>query len=201
MPGKNPLYCDIRHPMAKNTLEGETDAHPEWVTANALSQQTGAERRDVKKWLATEKVETKSDAQGRTLYATDVAVRVIESHRKRTKRSEKSDSADSNIDPKTGLTWFQAKMREDTLQKRRENEIAENLKNDTWMAVEAHHQFFSLLCGKLDQIPQKARSEMGLTDDQMARLRQMIDEARKDAVKEDDRCSSPEKPNSPVLAS
>jgi hypothetical protein len=187
--------------MAKKPSDGETDAEPKWVTANALSQQTGAERRDVRKWLATENVETKSDAQGRTLYRKDAAVQVIESHRKKTKRPEKATAADSNIDPKTGLTWFQAKMREDTLQKRRENEIAERLKDETWMAVDAHHQFLSQLCGKLDQIPLKARSELGLPDSQALRLQKMIDEARADAVKEDIACLSPQKPDSPALAS
>lgn len=87
----------------------------------------------------------------------------------------------SEKDSETGLSWFQAKMREDTLQKRRENELADQIMRESWVEVSYHLEILKSLTEALDRIPEKLKSEFGLTEQQQARAQQVLDDARTDA--------------------
>lgn len=132
------------------------------LSISSLAEKTGADRRSIKKWLSLDNPKTEEEA-----------IAIITAH-----KSKKVEPDEANIDPKTGLTWFQAKQKEEVLEKRRENRIADKLEDKTYMLSADHHAILASMCSKLEQIPAKAKSEMGLSESHRAKLQRMIDEAR-----------------------
>ena len=82
------------------------------------------------------------------------------------------------VDPKTGLSWFQAKLRDDVIEKRRLNEIAEKAKCNEWFPTQLASEIFKSLIERLENIPGRLASEQGLTGKQVIAMRRLIDEAR-----------------------
>jgi hypothetical protein len=135
------------------------------LSIRGLARETGADRASIKKWTAgiTDKAE---------------ALRVIR------ERQKKKEGNEANVDPDTGLTWFQAKQKEEALKLRRLNETAENQKNETWMATATHHEIVSLIMNQLEQLPGKVASQFGLDARQSEVMRRLIDEVRASAAVE-----------------
>ncbi len=98
------------------------------------------------------------------------------------KPAARSGKRGSNIDPKTGLTWSQLRTREQALQIQRKNQRAEKLDSEELMPTAMHHQVLSIISSQLEQLPSKARSELGLNDVQAKALTRMVDEARSQAA-------------------
>jgi hypothetical protein len=88
----------------------------------------------------------------------------------------------ADTDPETGLSWFKAKLREDTLTKRRENEIAEKKASGEWVSAQEIGKNIRLLMDMLERLPEKAQSEAGLNGPQTLVITRLIDEARKEAA-------------------
>ena len=82
-----------------------------FVTVNRLSEITRADRRSVKKWLAIEGVEPANEGEKPARYDMERAVAAIAKHK------DKRAKNDPNVDPKTGLTWFQLKTKAEALTK------------------------------------------------------------------------------------
>jgi hypothetical protein len=95
---------------------------------------------------------------------------------------ERKKAVKSEKDPATGLSWFQAHMREATLQKRRENKLADEVMRENWVEFAYHLEILKSLTEALDRIPEKLKSEFGLTEPQQARVQQVLDDARTDAA-------------------
>lgn len=143
-----------------------------------LSRLTGADRSAIKRWLDGAGLKpVKTD--GKTAYwSTTAACAIIEPRA----RKGASRKAEPNIDPVTGLTWFQLLTKEKALASQRENEEAAAVQSEQWMEVEQHHKILSAVVSRLENIPGKARSELGLSDTQAVGLRRMLDEARTEAA-------------------
>lgn len=88
-----------------------------------------------------------------------------------------------NIDPETGLTWFQAKTREETIKQRRENEIAEKLKDETFIPTDTVEKLVLMFLNKLELVHVKLESEFSLEPKVVKRLVELIDEARSEMAK------------------
>jgi hypothetical protein len=133
------------------------------ISIRSLAEKTGADRASIAKWI-------------HGITDPKEALATVREHQKTAKAGAR--------DPKTGLTWFQAKLREDALRMRRENAQAAGIEAETWMATADHHKIIAVIIGRLDQIPNKAHSELGITPEQTIALQRMIDEARTVAAKE-----------------
>jgi hypothetical protein len=135
---------------------------PDSITG--LAERTGSDRRSIKRWLAEDGIDA-SDPR---------AIDVITKHQKQ---------SNDNIDPETGLTWFQAKVREDAIKVRRENEIAERLESETYMETEQVEKLVLMFLGKLELVHVKLESEFSLDPKIVKRLVELIDEARSEMAK------------------
>lgn len=162
-------------------------AVPEY-TINQIAEKTGADRLSVKRWLEAEgikpaRIERRDGENGEIRYFGPNALKFV-SERKKKNKTRISANGATGIDPETGLTWHQAKLMEEAKELRRENLKAEKLLAEEWMEVSDLHKILSLIATRLEQIPGKARSELGLSDSQVLALRRMMDEAREVAAKD-----------------
>jgi hypothetical protein len=98
--------------------------------------------------------------------------------------AHKSKPREARVDPKTGLPWAQAKAREETLSKRAERKIKEKEQSDAWVTSDKHFQVLTGFCARLEQIPGKAKSSLGLSEEQRVGLQKIIDDMRADYAKE-----------------
>jgi len=83
-----------------------------------------------------------------------------------------------------GLSWFQQKAKEETIRLRRLNEIEENTKNRSWVAMKTLQGIVSLIMNQLEQLPGRVGSQLGLDGRQVAAMQRLIDEVRLSAAKE-----------------
>lgn len=90
----------------------------------------------------------------------------------------------ARFDPDTGLSWHVKKTMEEAKRLARENLIADKLLNQTYMMVDDHLEVIGLIAEKLNLLPGRCKSEMGLSDSQLVRLTRMLDEARAVAAKQ-----------------
>jgi hypothetical protein len=173
---KTELFGDeVKSSPPRKTAQG--------VTINQLATETGSDQRSIKKWLNGEGLEPighqKLGQHESALFQKEAALEIIARH-----QAKNSDgNEDNKVDPDTGLTWFQAYLREQTLERRRKNEIAEKVKDEEFMRAEDVKQVFAVLMNGLDQLPGKLKSELGLTTAQKTRVQTIVDEARKSAAK------------------
>jgi hypothetical protein len=139
------------------------------VSLSYLAKKSGMIRRTVKKWLDLEGLEPPYDEKE--------ALKVLASHKQGTARQE-----NKNVDPDSGLTWAQKKMREDAKARERENEIAEALKSETYLTWDNHHKIITGTMQKIEQALAKFKATFGLSDAQMLQANRLIDEARMEAA-------------------
>lgn len=135
------------------------------LSIRALAKRTGADRASIAKWIDGITDEKQ-------------ALAVIREHQGKTKRPAGA------VDPKTGLTWFQAKLREDTLAKRRENTEKQREQDAKWMTVKDHHRILATLVDRLERLPGTLKSQLGLSDNQANQLRKALDDLRTEAADE-----------------
>lgn len=149
----------------------------------SIAAATGASRRSVTKWL--EEAGLKPTDAG----ATELCQL---KHKKKDVQSPPSDLTQpdlpvgevGNIDPDSGLTWFKLEQREKAIKLARENRLALKLEEQTYMEVSDHHQILGVIGERLNQMAQRAKSELGLSESQSKRLERLIDEARSSAAEE-----------------
>jgi len=137
------------------------------TSISELFELTGADRRFIKKWLKE---------AGVGLDNKNRCIEVIQEHQ----RSGKQQKAGSAVDPATGLTYAQANVAEQMRQRRLENNEREMEMSKEWMKTEEHCQILKGLCTALDNVASKAKSQLGLTEEQRIGVQRILDDARKD---------------------
>lgn len=157
-------------------------------TVQQLAEIAGCDRESAKKWLRLEGVEpvaTKDfGKRGKFKYYDEKALEVVKSHCKRKPATNGEHGDQPNIDPETGLTWAQREVKERARALARANDLADKLKAKEWMSVAEHLRQLSAVISRIEQVPDKAKSELGLADSQGLGLRRMLDEARESAAVE-----------------
>lgn len=154
------------------------------ITVDQIAEQTGADRASVKKWLKAEGFEPIAQKAFGSRKFNYYGVNALEYIKSRVKSRKAPAEGGSMVDPETGLPWPIANEKEKTLEKRRENEIAEKVAKEEWMAVATHHEILSSIVSKIEQLPGKWKSELGLSDSQTLAIRRGLDEARSEAAAE-----------------
>ena len=146
----------------------------ERTTIEALCRECKSHREDVARWL---------EAAGYDRLNLDPAhhaeyVRIIQAHQR---LKPGLDKGDKHRD-KDGLTWSEAKQREETRKLKRDNEIAEKVLLDQWMTTSAHHAILSAIFSAIEQVPGKYKAATGCSAAHCKKLETMLDESRIDAV-------------------
>lgn len=134
-----------------------------------IALQVGCTRESVSKWLHEAGLTPESPG-------------AVELCQQKHKKREEPDP--NQIDPCSGLTWYKLEQKEKALKLARENRIAERLENETYMKVEDHFQIIGIIAERLNLLPLRAKSELGLSEPQAIRLQHLIDEARSVTAKE-----------------
>ena len=129
------------------------------INYRQLSSETGHDRASLAKWFA-----------GRNPKSKEEAMAIIDEHDTKA-TPEATDSV-------SGLSWFQASMREDTLRKRRVNEEAEAIQQKLWMRTDDVLAMLRLIVSRLEQLPAVVKSEAGLSDAQALTMQRKIDDMR-----------------------
>ena len=144
-----------------------------------LVRATGAVKKTVKRALD---IEGLSHMPGTKLYPADALARIVP-HLKHYSgpEVEESNPQKGNIDKRTGLTWAQTLTKQKALATERDNEKKESIKNRTWMMVDDHMRIISAIVQKIEQLPGKARSELGLSDSQTSGLIRLLDAVRSES--------------------
>ena len=147
------------------------------VSVYSLEKETGARGEDISRWMR----DAGFDPLNLAPEKHDEFVRIIMVHRNKKVRS--GEGRKPHLD-KDGLTWSESKQRQESRKLTRENDIAEKIMCEDWMATSAHHQILSALMTRLESVPDKAKSELELTAKQHKGLLKILDEARNDAAAE-----------------
>ena len=132
------------------------------LSVRALAKKTQCDRDSVSKWI--EGAETEEQALKQIL--------------------ERKGRTATALDPASGMSWWQARLKEDVLRMRAEREEREAIQQEKWMLTDDHFRIISSLMGRIEQVPGKVSSEQGLSPGQTLALRRAIDEARETAAKE-----------------
>lgn len=149
------------------------------VSIQSLYAKTGCDPKNIRRWFIEAGLEP-AEVKGKSkLFDEKKGLKIISQHKKGSR-----EESDSEVDPETGLTWFKAKLMEDTLTKRRERKLQEAIDAKDYILTTLHHDVLRAVINRLEQIPGKAKSELGLTDAQTVGIRRMIDEARQESAKE-----------------
>lgn len=166
------------------------------ITIGDIEERTGVNRRTIEKYLSIAGVKPVETVAGRfKYYDLDQCLSALEEKVRKAKPTRSNGAipksipkingdANPNIDPETGLTWAQKELKERARKLQRDNEAAEKLLSKELMKSSDHDRMFSALVSRLEQIPSKAQSELGLNPVQILGLRRMLDEARTVAAKE-----------------
>lgn len=166
----------------------------EAVSINEFSRLSGSARDSIAAWFRLENLAPADTAGKHRKYDKGKGLEIIRRHAEPS-RHRAQQNRDANIDPETGLTWAQKKLKEEAQALERENRIAERLENKTYIDAVECYETLSQLCRKLDQIPSKARSMFGLTAAVEKGLQQLIDDAREAAAKQIETGNPPQSPS------
>lgn len=154
------------------------------ITLPELSRKLGCNYATARKWLNAEgvkpvRVEGRESGKGSFhYYDEEKATAAVKPHLKAQHNTVPS------IDPETGLTWGQKKTMEEALKLEREREIADALKAKELMRVSDHQRILTGGISRLEQVPGKAQSELGLSGQQVLGLQRMLDEVRSSWAKD-----------------
>lgn len=129
------------------------------VNYRQLSRETGHDRASLAKWFDGRNPKTKQEA-----------LAIID--------EREPKAAPDATDPASGLSWFQASQREDTLRKRRANEEQEAIQAKRWMLAEDVFAILRAAMNRIEQFTGKVKSEAGLTDTQAAVVQKNLDDYR-----------------------
>jgi hypothetical protein len=150
------------------------------ISILGLAKKTGADRATVRKWLDIEGVKPLVRKAKKKLYNEKEALAALKPHL----LPKGSRSTQPNIDPKTGLTWNQKLLKEKAREVEMENDRKAKLLSDEIMLTTDHHRILAAVISRVEQVPGKAQSELGLNGAQVLGLRRMLDEARVTSAKE-----------------
>jgi hypothetical protein len=151
--------------------EQNAENERKYATINALADATGADYRHVKKWLVLEKVPSREES-GHVKYDLQAGVDAINRHKK---RKPKSATTSRYIRAQTRLLEAKAAAAE------RQNQIAEEVASKRWGETAEFLEALAQLMSYIENVPSKAGSAYGLTAQQVAGVRQLLDEARAEA--------------------
>lgn len=143
------------------------------TNAHQLWEETGCSEDNIKKWhLDAQKVLP----NGKPDYTDKKAsLKLIAAHRRGPMKDTQKQRA---IDPVSGLTWHEAKLREATIAQRLSNQEKATKLSKEWVTAERHFALLKGLCSKIDQCPAKAKSQLNLTEEQRIELQKILDDAR-----------------------
>jgi hypothetical protein len=150
------------------------------VHATGMTRQTIAQHLDT---LGIDPVETRQNGRVKR-YPMEALEQIRPLKRKSAHKGDPLAGGSENIDPDTGLTWAQARMREETLEKRMAREDEERRQSDEWIDAESHSEALASIVSRLEQLPGRFRSELGLSDAQEVALRRALDQIRNEAAEE-----------------
>jgi hypothetical protein len=152
------------------------------TNVHRLFQKTGAQMRYIQRWLTEAGVSTSDES---------ACIRVIKEHQNKSRNGALKKNGEINpneIDKATGLPWSRALVQEKAISERLDNERKARELSEAFMPTERHFLLLKSLCTKLDQAPAKAKSQLGLNDEQAKGLQKMIDDLRIEFVKENNCC-------------
>jgi hypothetical protein len=133
------------------------------VSVRALARKTNHDRDSISKWIEGAATE-------------EEALKLI---------AERKGAAKAiSVDPTTGMSWWQARLREDVMRLRAEREERDAIQQEKWMLTSDHFKIIAAITGRLEQVPGKVSSEQGLSPGQTLGLRKALDEAREVAANE-----------------
>lgn len=139
------------------------------------------EQDTARKWLDAEGLRPVKESKTRKEYDLEAALEAIKPHVK--SKVVRNYDPTANIDPESGLTWQQKKIKEEARSLEMENDRAAKLLSEEIMLTSDHHKILAAIVSRLEQVPGKAQSELGLNSPQIIGLRRMLDEARVSAAK------------------
>ena len=145
------------------------------ISVASLNLLTGSTRVDIKRWL----IEAGFDPLNLDPAKSDEYLRIIKTHQDTKVHPGEGQSPHRDGE---GLTWSEAKQKEETRKLRRENMVAEKAMAEDWMTTAAHHAVLSSLCAKLETAPDTFKAQMGLTAAQRDLIQNGLDEIRFDAA-------------------
>lgn len=154
----------------------------EGISPLALSRKLGCDYNCLRKWLKLESVKPVRTQGSWSFYDEGEATAAVRPHLAKSKKRE--TDADKNIDPETGLTWSQAKMREQAIAQRLENAKEERKLSEEWGLIADFERLLKSLTDRIEQLPGKVRGEAGLTEAQAKIVQRECDAMRTDAAAE-----------------
>jgi hypothetical protein len=160
-------------------LSGKQNA--EGVTITGLFCKTGVERLTIIKRFQTEGLNPIRKRGRRAYYDESEAMKVLAPQI--AKRANAAHS-EPNIDPETGLTYHQKLEKEKSIEIALRNRDTERAQSNKWLTAEEVDEMLSLLISRIEQLPEKWKSQLGLTDAQVIAIRRGLDEIRTEAAEE-----------------
>jgi hypothetical protein len=143
------------------------------LTLSGLALETGSTRQNIRKWLTDEDLLKKGKITAGTHQACIDCIR--EHQRARSPQA---------IDPATGLTWTQSSKREETLLRRLEREVIERKSANEWLTAEYHLQILRNLVDRIELVPGRLKSQLGLNEAQKQAIQKTLDDIREEFVKD-----------------
>jgi hypothetical protein len=144
------------------------------ITIASLERDTGSRREDIIRWLKDEGF----DHLNLPIDGSERYYEIIAAHQAK----KGASSSGSGVQ-----TELEKKQIQETRKLKRENDIAEKALSGDWMMTSAHHAILSNLCAKLETVPDTVKTELGLSVSQRDRVRNILDQARKDAAADTER--------------
>jgi hypothetical protein len=152
------------------------------LTTQDIAAQIGANHATVRKYIQLEGIEPVR-VHGRTngaikYYDLETVRAAVEPHIQK----HMSHDTTPNIDPETGLTWAQKERRERARALQAENDKAEAIESHEMLYTAQHFDTIRAIVESLERIPAKLQGKLGLTPEQAAVVREMLDTARTEAA-------------------
>lgn len=153
------------------------------LTFYSLAKETGRDQAGIKKWL----IAAHMWYDGEFLVPRATCVEEINRHTRHRDNEAWEKIAEEGkveVDDRTGMQWKDALDREKTLELRRLNRIAEKTETGDYMPTATHLERTRAIIDRIEQIHDRAKSELALTDLQSSKLLRLLDDCREEAVKE-----------------
>jgi hypothetical protein len=144
-----------------------------------------ADHETVERWLAKCGIEPiRTEIKGGKKFRV-WGLNALQAAEKMTKAVINAPAPASNGNGDGGVTnWAHAKLKQETIKLEMENEQKRKLAEKEIMLTEDHYRQVSAIINRIEQVPGKARSELGLSDAHVTGLRRMLDECRNAAAEE-----------------
>lgn len=150
------------------------------VSLGALAIKLGCDQATVRKWVKVAGIKPVRSSGAWNWYDEKQVRDAVKPHLV----GREKHNTTPNVDPKSGLTWHQKKLKEEARRIEMENDRAAKLLSNEIMLTADHHRILSALISGLDRVTGKVASEQGLSPAQTLGLRKALDEMREAAAKE-----------------